>query len=236
MPSDARCRQASNIICGQLIDLDGIPRLEQANTRKHKDPAVNSLGPDFDTLLTRGAVCALLGAAVWAILVVAAVALEARSRGRFRIAERLGCPRVTRIWLLGVFVALLAATAPANASDTGSGSGSGSADPSVDATVAAALDGLPLPDRATGPGTHAAPRAPRGDQVVVQRGDSLWRIARRLLPDDAVDSAVARAVSRLYAENSDVIGADPDLLVPGQHLGTRTVSSFPVPTTSTEEP
>jgi hypothetical protein len=196
---------------------------------------VNSLGPDFDTLLTRGALCALVGAAAWALVVVSAVATEARSRGRVRIAARLGCPLVVRTWLLGVFVALFAATAPANASDTGSGSGS--ADPSVDAAMAAALDGLALPDRATGSMTHAVPpRAVRRDQVIVQPGDSLWRIARRLLPDDAVDSTVVRAVWRLYAENSDVIGADPDLLVPGQQLATGTVSSFPVPTTPTEEP
>lgn len=193
---------------------------------------MDSLGIDFDTLLTRGALCALLGTGAWAVVVATAVALEARSSGRVRIAERLGCPPAVRAWLLGVFVALFTATAPAHASDAGSGSGP--VDPSVDAAIATALDGLPLPDRATG--APARSRAHGGETIAVRPGDSLWRIARRLLPVDTADSAVADAVARLYAANRREIGADPDLLVPGQHLVVEPHPSFPVPTTRTEEP
>lgn len=184
--------------------------------------AVNSLGTDFDLLLTRGALCVLLVAGAWSVLVVVAVAAEARTRGRVRIAERSGCPAAVRLWLLGVFVAVFAAATPAHASDAGSGPG-----------ITAAVDGLPLPDRATDDPARA--RVPRGRVVTVHSGDSLWRIARRLLPAAAPDSAVAAAVSALYADNRHTIGPDPDALLAGQRLVVDAVSSFPDPTTLLEE-
>lgn len=177
---------------------------------------MDSLGTDFDTLLTRGAVYALLGAAVWAVLVVAAVAVEARSRGRIRLAERTGCPPAVRLWLLGLFVALFTTVAPANASDSGAGP-----------AIGTAVDGLPLPDRAVD--RPAAPR-PSTATVVVRAGDSLWQIARNALARDADDADVATTVRALYTRNRDVIGPDPDLLRPGQRL------DFPDPTTLPEEP
>jgi hypothetical protein len=139
------------------------------------------------------------------MLVVAAVALEARTRGRIRLAERAGCPPLLRLWLLGALVAVFAGVAPADASDTGSGP--------TGTTVGAALDGLPLPDRVSG-ATHRS----IGRAVVVGPGDSLWRIARRLLPGDAPDAEVATVVAGLYAVNHRTIGPDPDHLVPGQRL------------------
>jgi nucleoid-associated protein YgaU len=203
MPIHARSRLRRNLTCGRAVDSTRFRDLQQANQRKRKGDAVDSLGTDFDTLLTRGALGALVLAGGWAVVVVVAVALEARTGGRVRIAERAGCPPVVRLWLLGVFVAVFAGVAPANASDTGSGP----------TGTSAAIDGLPLPDRVA----DAAGRAP-GRVVVVQPGDSLWRIARAVFPDEASDSAVAAAVRRLYAGNRRTIGPDPDLLQPGQHL------------------
>jgi nucleoid-associated protein YgaU len=55
---------------------------------------------------------------------------------------------------------------------------------------------------------------------VVVAGDSLWRIAQRALGPDATDQEVAAEWPRWYAANADVIGADPDLVVPGQVLRT----------------
>jgi hypothetical protein len=176
--------------------------------------AVDSLGTDFDALLTRGALWLLAAAAVWATAVVVAVGVETRGTGDVRLAERIGCPPVLRAWLLAAFVALFAA-APAHAGDAGSGS-----IPSV------AIDGLPLPDRTSGDLTT----------VVVRPGDSLWRIARRVLPADTTQTTVAAAVTRLYAANRRTIGDDPDLLLPGQHLEIETLTSFPHPTTPTEAP
>jgi nucleoid-associated protein YgaU len=167
---------------------------------------VDSLGTDFDGLVTRGAIGALVLAGGWAVVVLVAVAVEARTAGRVSLAERAGCPRFLRLWLLGVFVAVLSGVAPAQASDAGSGPAGPGLGPALDA----ALDGLPLPDRADGTPAQAV--------VVVRPGDSLWLIARRLLPARAPDSAIADAVARLYGANRRTIGPDPDLLDPGQRL------------------
>jgi resuscitation-promoting factor RpfA len=55
-------------------------------------------------------------------------------------------------------------------------------------------------------------------EVVVLRGDTLWAIAARALPTDASDADVAAEVQRWHAANAAVIGADPDLIRPGQVL------------------
>lgn len=62
--------------------------------------------------------------------------------------------------------------------------------------------------------SHRAPER----EVVVHRGDSLWSIAARHLGPDAGDAEVARAWPQWYAANRDVIGDDPDLVLPGQIL------------------
>jgi hypothetical protein len=58
----------------------------------------------------------------------------------------------------------------------------------------------------------------RDTTVTVRRGDSLWSIVARHLGPEASDLEVARAWPAWYAANRAVIGADPDLLVPGQLL------------------
>ena len=55
-------------------------------------------------------------------------------------------------------------------------------------------------------------------EVVVRRGDTLWSIARAELGPGASDTEVARAWPRWHAANEDVIGPDPDLILPGQVL------------------
>ena len=183
---------------------------------------MDSLGTDFDTLLTRAALCGLVVAGGWAVVIVVAVAIEARTRGRVQVADRAGCPPVLRLWLLGVFVSLLAWVAPAHASETGSG---------VADRAVAALDGLPIPDRATGRPQRRTAQTPH--VVVVVPGDSLWRIARALLPHDVTDATLAAAVRALHAGNRSTIGADPDLVLPGQRLVVP--PDFPDPTTHPEE-
>ena len=54
--------------------------------------------------------------------------------------------------------------------------------------------------------------------MTVRRGDSLWSIASRHLGAGASEVQVAREWPRWYAANRDVIGDDPDLLVPGRQL------------------
>jgi hypothetical protein len=65
--------------------------------------------------------------------------------------------------------------------------------------------------------------ARRGDRFhVVQRGESLWSIAKDLLGDDASVSRIAREVNRLWELNSARIGTgEPDLLLTGTRIALR---------------
>ncbi|MFF2451478.1 hypothetical protein [Isoptericola sp. NPDC058082] len=53
---------------------------------------------------------------------------------------------------------------------------------------------------------------------VVLRGDTLWGIATEALGGSPTDAEILREVTRWHTENRDVIGADPDHLLPGQIL------------------
>ncbi|MFC7879208.1 hypothetical protein [Isoptericola sp. NPDC057391] len=53
---------------------------------------------------------------------------------------------------------------------------------------------------------------------VVLRGDTLWDIAAQALGGSPTDAEILREVTRWHAENADVVGADPDRLLPGQIL------------------
>ena len=58
--------------------------------------------------------------------------------------------------------------------------------------------------------------------LVVQPGDSLWSIAKRLLGPDASPAQIARKVSRLWDLNDDRIGTGrPDLILVGTKLRLR---------------
>jgi resuscitation-promoting factor RpfA len=82
-----------------------------------------------------------------------------------------------------------------------------------------------VPSATAGPATPArlVAAAPRDaetvtDEVVVRRGDSLWRVAERALGPDATDAEIATEWPRWYDANRDVVGDDPDLLLPGTVL------------------
>jgi nucleoid-associated protein YgaU len=64
------------------------------------------------------------------------------------------------------------------------------------------------------PGTAAAVDG----SATVEPGDSLWVIAARHLPADATDSDIDTTWRAWYSANAEVIGANPDLIIPGQHL------------------
>jgi len=74
------------------------------------------------------------------------------------------------------------------------------------------LDGLPLPDR---PVTSTI-----RDQTgyVVKPGQSLWSIAAAASGNGATVADIAEATTRWYQTNRARIGADPDLILPGQVL------------------
>lgn len=56
------------------------------------------------------------------------------------------------------------------------------------------------------------------DVVVVRQGDTLWDIAARHLGPEAGASRIAQEWPRWYAANRQVIGPDPDLILPGTQL------------------
>jgi LysM repeat protein len=71
---------------------------------------------------------------------------------------------------------------------------------------------------AGGAGTRGSGTAGPRSVVVVHRGDTLWAIAARHLGPAATDTQVAAEWPRWHAANRSTIGADPDLILPGQHL------------------
>lgn len=157
--------------------------------------------PAFGDLLTLVAAWLLAGGAGWAALIGLATLVEAASRGRLRATAWVGCPPTLRRTLLTlVGVALVSTPGHAGASMAG-----GSEQRSANALA------LAVPARPVSP-AHAAV------EVVVRPGDTLWHLAAAALPPTASAAQVSAQVARLHARNLAVIGADPDLIRPGQHL------------------
>ncbi|CCG04924.1 LysM peptidoglycan-binding domain-containing protein [Blastococcus saxobsidens] len=95
--------------------------------------------------------------------------------------------------------------------------------PAPDAPVPAPA--APLPSHSTPPTAERLPdwpRTPAAGEHVVVRGDCLWDIAERRLTADigrvGSPGEVAAAVHAWWQANADVIGPDPDLILPGQVL------------------
>ena len=186
----------------------------------------------FDALLAAGAGWLLLVLGGWAGALLAAAALETGTQGRWRLLHRMGAPpSVRRLALATAGVVVLGvAGGPAHADDGPTGSTTATRG----GTVADATGALPVPvrpsdrpsDLPTGRRTAApAPVPPTGtpvdphpDQVVVHAGDTLWGLARDRLRPGAEDGDVLRLVHRVHRLNRAVVGPDPDLIVPGQHL------------------
>lgn len=72
----------------------------------------------------------------------------------------------------------------------------------------------PPADRA---GTGERGPGPR-DPVLVAAGDTLWDLAAQRLPPSSSTAAIDRCWRAWYAANRRVVGADPDLIRPGQRL------------------
>jgi nucleoid-associated protein YgaU len=85
-------------------------------------------------------------------------------------------------------------------------------------TAPAAADEVRLDGAATLPTATSAPPPAPAPTVAVQAGDTLWDLAADALGGTPTDADVAAAWPRWHEANRDVIGADPDVLLPGQVL------------------
>ncbi len=79
------------------------------------------------------------------------------------------------------------------------------------------LAGLPSPDRVLG-SIPPAPETRPARIHIVQSGDTLWDIAEADLGGRPESGRIAAHWRRIHALNRTVIGADPDLILPGQPL------------------
>jgi hypothetical protein len=163
----------------------------------------------FAGLLVGSCALASLPVAGWLWVLTTLVVLEAHAPRR---RPTPGVPvALRRLVLLACGVAVIGVGGVAHA-DVG-------AHDHPAGTGRAGLAGLPLPDRATGPATLTwLARATSPREVVVRPGDSLWSIAVADLPAGSGDAEVAAHWRRIYRLNRGVIGPDPDLIRPHQHL------------------
>lgn len=182
---------------------EGVSRLDVALDAAVPEPAfvaaAQMLAAGCGCWLAIGTLCALLAEARWG----------------GRAAARLGARVLPAGWRAAVLTAVGTGllTSPAMAAGPTGGALPGDHDPGHLATSAVAvLDGLALPDRAAG-----AWRRP-SRSVTVRPGDSLWALSSAALPAGADAAAIARRCWRWYDANAEVIGDDPDLLLPGTRL------------------
>ena len=207
-----------------------------------RDPGPASL--DEALLLVVLVAGALLGGWVVLSTVVACAAhLPGRLGGTARHWAQALAPAVTRrVAAVLVGAALGATLAPATAGATTGPPGSSAAalerSPGFARTAAtpvAAPVGGNVSGTASDPAPGWTPSRPAptpapvthlvttgseqpSSEVVVHRGDTLWGIVHRHLGHDASDAEVAATWPHWYAANRDVIGPDPDALLPGQVL------------------
>jgi nucleoid-associated protein YgaU len=196
----------------------------------------DTLGPDALVVSTAG----LLAWAVWwwgavGLTLTAATALPGVLGGTARLLQHVvlpaGARRSAALALgigLGVAAPLLGTAAGLPVLPSASAASPVSAVPDWPAGSPASPAAVPdWPAPAPTTQTPAVvPDWPAGPDVseahVVVRGDCLWHIAAGRLLDQLgrlpSDGEVATEVSAWWTANADVIGPDPDLLLPGQVL------------------
>ncbi len=179
---------------------------------------------------TVAALALLLLGWLWAGAVATALATRpGRLGARAAALSARIAPRLLRGLVCGALGAGLALAPPATASPAPAGyatallAGERAPDPTLAPDPAPAPDWVPrAPARRPQPDPALLVRRPGSDdepaEVVVRRGDTLWEIAARHLGAGSSTAEVARAWPRWYAANRAVIGADPDLIRPGQRL------------------
>ena len=189
---------------------------------------VDSQGADVLVSATVG----LLAWTVWAwgvlgLTLTAASALPGLMGGAARLAVQVvlpaGARRSAALLLglgLGVATPVMGVAWPALAPVASAAASAGEDVPDWPAPTAEAD---PVPDWPTGTeSVPDAPATPTAAERVVVRGDCLWHIAADSLLGELgrlpTDGEIAAAAHAWWTTNADVIGPDPDRLVPGQVL------------------
>jgi len=221
-------RSAAFLSVGGLVGANLLEAAETSWGRLRALPA----RPAADLATTLTDVATLTGLVGWTWLLLAALitvlaTLHVPSHRRLQGAARSLAPPAARRALLGLlglgtfvipagaFPATAARLDP-NPAVASAGVRWGQLHSRAPAVI---VQGLPLPDRPAGRlSTQRTRPATRPDTVVVAPGDTLWAIAARSLRPNASTTAIAGAWPRWYAANRSVIGADPDLIIPGTVL------------------
>jgi nucleoid-associated protein YgaU len=192
-------------------------------------PGTSSASPDDPT----GLVVVAAGWVAWALTIYLALGTGASAASYLADAPRpcaRFAPRALRRAVevaVGASGAAAVCLAPAVAYADG---------PSpVPVTTASPLDWPGLGAAASPRGAHvhvdrpgAEPQHPqRFARLVVRAGDSLWSLTARDLGTHATPAQVAAGWPRLYAANRRAIGADPNLIHPGQRLVPPTSEGTP---------
>lgn len=170
-------------------------------------------GSDFGAALASLASLVLVLLSAWVLGCVALSLLSTRVAVGVRLSHAITPAFLSRALFLGAAGALaigpVAANGPTNQGPDGHGNSS----------TGRVLDGLRLPDRPVGRSLRPTNAVePAADIYIVKAGDSLWSIAARDLAPAGMPADIADATRRWYDANRALIGADPDLILPGQHL------------------
>ena len=166
-------------------------------------PAGTAYGESFAALLADIAEIVLCVVSAW-LAAATALSTLAATRGPASMTARIAARMTPRFWarvlgaVVGSSVCLGQVTAHA----------------AYDESNSPGIVGLRLPDRPSGGAAVDVHPHTR----IVRPGDTLWDIAAGELPPESTDADRADAWRRWYAENRSVIGADPDLLLPGTRL------------------
>jgi nucleoid-associated protein YgaU len=187
----------------------------------------------IDDLVVRITLIALGLLALWLGIVVLVTVSCRLLRGRARLRALAVARRTMPAWLyrlligaVGAGIVLAPVTAgaapqplPAPVLPYGTSAPIAPAQAPAESNTAAPQP-LPAPVLPTTPArpasqSHGSAGLPA---VTVQPGDSLWRIAAAQLGPGATPQAITQQWPRWWAANRAVIGANPDLIRPGQHL------------------
>jgi hypothetical protein len=176
---------------------------------------VNRVGADAAIGTAAGALLWLT--ALWlmlGVLVTLAASWAGRPDGLLEaLARRITPMLVRRLVATATGVSLVITPAAAVATPTAPAS-------AVSAPVIASAGeaaATPSPPAGTTPGPPLDPE-PAAGTVLVQPGDSLWRLTAQRLGPTASDRQIAVDWPYWYRANRQVIGRDPNLLRPGERL------------------